>query len=68
MRLRLGASGADRLFALGAIGHFWAAPQLHRRNGMPPSRSPTDTGGCAYTVTATAANRTAGRGPNEWRT
>ena len=33
MRLRLGASGAKRLCALGAlgaIGRFCAAPQLHR--------------------------------------
>ena len=30
MRLRLGASGAEKLCALGATGRFWAAPQLHR--------------------------------------
>ena len=29
-RLRLGASGAEKLCALGAMGRFWAAPQLHR--------------------------------------
>ena len=30
MRLRLGASGAEKFCALGAIGHLRAAPQLHR--------------------------------------
>jgi hypothetical protein len=30
MRFLLGASGAEKLCALGAIGRFWAAPQLHR--------------------------------------
>jgi len=30
MRLRLGASGAEQLCALGAIGRFCAAAQLHR--------------------------------------
>jgi hypothetical protein len=30
MRLRLVASGAEKLFALGAAGRFYAAPQLHR--------------------------------------
>jgi hypothetical protein len=30
MRLRLGTSGAEKLCALGAIGRFCAAPQLHR--------------------------------------
>jgi hypothetical protein len=31
MRLRLGASGAEKLCALGAKGRrFYAAPQLHR--------------------------------------
>jgi hypothetical protein len=30
MRLRLGASGAEKLCALGAMGRFCAAPQLHR--------------------------------------
>jgi len=29
-RLRLGASGAERLCALGAIGRRCPAPQLHR--------------------------------------
>jgi len=29
-RLWLGASGAEKLCALGATGCFWAAPQLHR--------------------------------------
>jgi len=29
MRLRLGASGAEKLCALGAIGRGRAAPQLH---------------------------------------
>ena len=29
-RLRLGASGAEKLCALGATGRFCAAPQLHR--------------------------------------
>jgi hypothetical protein len=32
MRLRLGASGAERLCALGAIRRFWAAPQLHSKD------------------------------------
>ena len=30
MRFLLGASGAEKLCALGAIGRFCAAPQLHR--------------------------------------
>jgi 2-iminobutanoate/2-iminopropanoate deaminase len=30
MRLRLGASGAEKLCALGALGRSRAAPQLHR--------------------------------------
>jgi hypothetical protein len=30
MRLLLGASGAEKLCALGAMGRFCAAPQLHR--------------------------------------
>jgi hypothetical protein len=30
MRLRVGASGAVRLCALGAIGRFCSAPQFHR--------------------------------------
>jgi len=30
MRLRLGASGAEKVCALGAIVRFCAAPQLHR--------------------------------------
>jgi hypothetical protein len=30
MCLRLGASGAEKSCALGALGRFWAAPQLHR--------------------------------------
>jgi hypothetical protein len=30
MRLRLGASGAEKLYALDAIGRFCAVPQLHR--------------------------------------
>jgi hypothetical protein len=30
MRLRLGASGAEKLCALGAVGRFCAAPQLPR--------------------------------------
>jgi hypothetical protein len=30
MRLRLGASGAEKLCTLGAIRRFCAAPQLHR--------------------------------------
>src|SRR5579862_4396377 len=34
MSLRLGASGAEKLCALGAIGRFCAAPQLHRRPHM----------------------------------
>jgi len=34
MRLRLGASGAEKLRALGAIGRFCAAPQLHLDNPM----------------------------------
>jgi hypothetical protein len=33
MRLRLGASGSEKLCALGAIGRFYAAPQLHRFRG-----------------------------------
>ena len=28
MRLRLGASGAEKWCALGAIGRFWAAPRI----------------------------------------
>jgi hypothetical protein len=31
MRLWFGASGAEKLCALGAIGRFCAAPQLHRQ-------------------------------------
>ena len=30
MRLQLGGSGAEKFFALGAIGRFCAAPLLHR--------------------------------------
>jgi hypothetical protein len=30
MRLRVGAAGAEKLCALGAMGRFCAAPQLHR--------------------------------------
>jgi hypothetical protein len=30
MRLRFGASGAEKLCARGAIGRICAAPQLHR--------------------------------------
>ena len=30
MRLWFGASGAEKLCALGAIRRFWVAPQLHR--------------------------------------
>ena len=30
MRLRFGASGAEKLCALGAVVRFCAAPQLHR--------------------------------------
>jgi hypothetical protein len=30
MPVRLGASGAEKLCALGAMGRFYAAPQLHR--------------------------------------
>ena len=37
MRLRLGASGAEQLCALGAIGRFCAAPQLHRRSHLGTS-------------------------------
>jgi hypothetical protein len=33
MRLRLGASGAERVCALGAIGRGSPAPQLHRFRG-----------------------------------
>jgi hypothetical protein len=32
MRLRRGASGAEKLCALGAIGRFRAAPQLHSKD------------------------------------
>jgi hypothetical protein len=30
MRVRIGAAGAEKLCALGAIARFWATPQLHR--------------------------------------
>ena len=30
MRFLFGASGAKKLCALGAVGRFWADPQLHR--------------------------------------
>jgi hypothetical protein len=33
-RLRPGASGAEKLCAFGALGRFYAAPQLHRRPHM----------------------------------
>jgi hypothetical protein len=36
MRLRLGASGAEKSCALGAVGHFWAALNFTVRQHARP--------------------------------